>query len=160
MRRRTRTRSLLLRAAIGASGLLVALWGLSLKVTACFWPGDPIGIEFGITGGCFGALWNYPHQGPGVWFEQMNSSCYGFELPSAFELPSPSGGSNLHSLRVPIWLPLMVSTSAAVFLWRSGRRTPGGHCEKCGYDLTGNVSGRCPECGEVANQAQAQHTAS
>ncbi len=22
-------------------------------------------------------------------------------------------------------------------------------CLKCGYDLTGNVSGRCPECGEV-----------
>jgi hypothetical protein len=22
------------------------------------------------------------------------------------------------------------------------------HCRQCGYDLTGNVSGRCPECGE------------
>lgn len=22
-----------------------------------------------------------------------------------------------------------------------------GHCQKCGYDLTGNVSGLCPECG-------------
>jgi len=21
------------------------------------------------------------------------------------------------------------------------------HCQKCGYDLTGNVSGTCPECG-------------
>ena len=29
-------------------------------------------------------------------------------------------------------------------------RKPGpGHCRKCGYDLTGNVSGKCPECGEV-----------
>lgn len=24
-----------------------------------------------------------------------------------------------------------------------------GHCRKCGYDLTGNVSGRCPECGKA-----------
>ena len=24
---------------------------------------------------------------------------------------------------------------------------PAGHCRKCGYNLTGNVSGRCPECG-------------
>ena len=24
-----------------------------------------------------------------------------------------------------------------------------GRCIKCGYDLTGNVSGRCPECGEA-----------
>lgn len=24
---------------------------------------------------------------------------------------------------------------------------PSGHCQRCGYNLTGNVSGRCPECG-------------
>lgn len=29
----------------------------------------------------------------------------------------------------------------------SSRRTPRGVCLGCGYDLTGNVSGRCPECG-------------
>lgn len=23
------------------------------------------------------------------------------------------------------------------------------HCVKCNYDLTGNTSGRCPECGTV-----------
>lgn len=27
-------------------------------------------------------------------------------------------------------------------------RIPPGHCAHCEYDLTGNVSGRCPECGE------------
>lgn len=27
-------------------------------------------------------------------------------------------------------------------------RQPGRHCAACGYDLTGNVSGRCPECGD------------
>lgn len=26
-------------------------------------------------------------------------------------------------------------------------RLASGQCENCGYDLTGNVSGRCPECG-------------
>ncbi|UCG15461.1 MAG: hypothetical protein JSV19_09200 [Phycisphaerales bacterium] len=25
---------------------------------------------------------------------------------------------------------------------------PRGHCQSCGYNLTGNVSGVCPECGE------------
>ena len=29
---------------------------------------------------------------------------------------------------------------------RRGRRPLSGHCP-CGYDLTGNVSGVCPECG-------------
>ena len=27
------------------------------------------------------------------------------------------------------------------------RRYPPGHCRKCGYNLTGNVSGKCSECG-------------
>lgn len=30
---------------------------------------------------------------------------------------------------------------------RRYRRRRRGRCEHCGYDLTGNVSGRCPECG-------------
>ena len=28
------------------------------------------------------------------------------------------------------------------------RRIPPGHCQTCGYNLTGNLSGICPECGE------------
>lgn len=28
-------------------------------------------------------------------------------------------------------------------------------CHTCGYDLTGNVSGRCPECGWIAGAASA-----
>lgn len=29
-----------------------------------------------------------------------------------------------------------------------------GHCQKCGYDLTGNVSGVCPECGTPVGDAR------
>jgi hypothetical protein len=32
--------------------------------------------------------------------------------------------------------------------WYAPVRIPPGHCRKCGYNLTGNVSGVCPECGE------------
>lgn len=35
---------------------------------------------------------------------------------------------------------------AAKHWWRTTRHRRG-HCRKCGYNLTGNVSGRCPECG-------------
>ena len=32
---------------------------------------------------------------------------------------------------------------------------PPGHCTKCGYNLTGNVSGRCSECGTaIANSEE------
>jgi hypothetical protein len=30
------------------------------------------------------------------------------------------------------------------------REYPPGFCQACGYDLTGNVSGRCSECGVIA----------
>ena len=35
-------------------------------------------------------------------------------------------------------------------VWLRRRRLRRGHCEHCGYDLTGNVSGVCPECGQAA----------
>jgi hypothetical protein len=46
--------------------------------------------------------------------------------------------------------PLVFLTTCAV-LWRIlplYYETPG-HCHTCDYDLTGNVSGVCPECGTV-----------
>jgi hypothetical protein len=39
-----------------------------------------------------------------------------------------------------------VAVPTALLWWRD-RRYPAGHCQTRGYDLTGNVSGRCPECG-------------
>lgn len=35
----------------------------------------------------------------------------------------------------------------AAWLVYRRRRPPPGCCAKCGYDVTGNVSGTCPECG-------------
>jgi len=50
---------------------------------------------------------------------------------------------------VPLWMPLVLSIVATVMLWRLDRRRAQiGHCAKCNYNLTKNVSGRCPECGE------------
>ncbi len=31
---------------------------------------------------------------------------------------------------------------------------PRGHCQSCAYNLTGNVSGVCPECGERRAEAE------
>ena len=52
------------------------------------------------------------------------------------------------SIMIPLWLlivPILIPT--AVLWWRD-RRPPPGHCQTCGYDLIGNVTGVCPECGE------------
>ena len=44
-------------------------------------------------------------------------------------------------------------------LWRirlSDQRIPPGHCQQCRYDLTGNASGTCPECGNLALPSDVQ----
>jgi hypothetical protein len=62
-------------------------------------------------------------------------------------------------IAVPFWaLALMVGPFPAINMTRGVRRYrrrkpkyPNG-CRQCGYDLTGNVSGNCPECGSPAVQ--------
>jgi hypothetical protein len=49
-------------------------------------------------------------------------------------------------------IPIVVLLSAVPVYWlvsRQPRPKPviPGQCPACGYDLTGNVSGTCPECG-------------
>ncbi len=57
---------------------------------------------------------------------------------------TPSWGFTL-----PLWVPfLLAGVTTSMLLYRD-RRYPPGHCCKCGYDLTGNVSGLCPECGQA-----------
>lgn len=41
-----------------------------------------------------------------------------------------------------------------VHLWRKAKEYPAGFCQACGYNLTGNVSGICPECGAKALQQE------
>jgi hypothetical protein len=54
---------------------------------------------------------------------------------------------------MPLWMLLVVvAVPTAVLWWRDRRRIPAGHCRQCGYNLTGNVSGRCPECGTAVGR--------
>ena len=80
-------------------------------------------------------------------------SCYKNE-PSRL-----SGGSNpsyimttvYHGNLVPLVIllgvyPVWVFLRGPVRRWKLARE---GKCVECGYDLRGNVSGVCPECGKV-----------
>ena len=54
----------------------------------------------------------------------------------------------------PVWVLFLATFVPTVFLYRSRRHSRRvGCCAQCGYDLTGNVSGRCPECGQPMNDA-------
>jgi predicted RNA-binding Zn-ribbon protein involved in translation (DUF1610 family) len=58
--------------------------------------------------------------------------------------------------RINLWgavftgLPIFVLLLDKYPAWRS---PPPGHCPHCNYNLTGNVSGLCPECGTTLIRA-------
>ena len=50
----------------------------------------------------------------------------------------------------PLWAVFLALAFPTALMWyHDRRRFPAHCCRKCGYDLTGNISGRCPECGEA-----------
>ncbi len=60
-------------------------------------------------------------------------------------------------LRIPLWMMfiLMAAYPTLAFIRgpvRRHRRRKRGLCVKCAYNLTGNVSGTCPECGTKVTQ--------
>ena len=70
----------------------------------------------------------------------------------------PSVGRTLYGDGVVIWTPMwlwcLLFLAPTVWLWyRQARRPSPTACKHCGYDLTGNVSGRCPECGKPVDDS-------
>ncbi len=49
---------------------------------------------------------------------------------------------------IPLWILSLISGGGAAFFWRRRRQVLLiDRCKGCGYDLTGNESGTCSECG-------------
>ena len=79
-----------------------------------------------------------------VWLNSTNSPVHW--------MPIYSHSAGLSTLRLPLWLPLLLVAVPAGLLWhtdlraaRRARRFPN-HCPACAYDLSGSP-GPCPECG-------------
>ena len=55
-------------------------------------------------------------------------------------------------IAVALWPIVLALGIVGVYTWlRRVHIPPVGACLKCGYNLTGNVSGRCPECASVVS---------
>ena len=60
---------------------------------------------------------------------------------------------NSSVVAIPLWLSLLVAAALAVpwvkeqARWARSLMNVHGTCTVCSYDLTGNTSGVCPECG-------------
>ena len=52
------------------------------------------------------------------------------------------------SVELPCWLLFLVVASPTAYLFWQDRHFPPGRCQSCNYDLTGNMSEVCPECGK------------
>jgi hypothetical protein len=81
---------------------------------------------------------------PAMW---LSSGGYGLNLPFTIDTGNGQGASYCREVFVPLWFPLLLIATLTAFAFRRARRPPPGHCRICGYNLTGNVSGICPECG-------------
>lgn len=72
-------------------------------------------------------------------------------------LPGYVHRATMAAVSVPLWmLFLLVVLPTAYLFWSNRRHLPPGHCQRCGYNLTGNVSGTCPECGSAVPGQRAE----
>ncbi len=146
--------------------LRIAKWGGTILCAVCV-----IGFELGGTP-ALRYVWTLPSgKGAGVWIAADGIGYASFVaiklelVRGVFLLPTPNGWSlgfplddvPLFGTRAGTWGGRVWGASSMFFaivigvptacLWLVDRRRPlPGHCP-CGYDLTGNVSGVCPECG-------------
>jgi len=97
--------------------------------------------------------WFHPIQGPRLpffWRPRVIRRAY---RRLGVKTPNPVIYS---ALLIPLWIPFVILALPTTYLFlRDRRRIPPGHCQTCGYNLTGNVSGVCPECGSPCKQPTA-----
>ena len=60
------------------------------------------------------------------------------------------------SVTIPLWLIVVVIVCRTIWRHRMRRVDPMLFCRNCSYDLTGNTSGVCPECGAAVTAAPAK----
>ncbi len=148
MPRRRPIRRILKRTGLVVCVLIVVAWGLSLQWKV-FYHGD--GWFFGCALGSLRTAIcpTFPEYG---WelaasADSFDDVHWGLDWPWC--VSEKFGGTPLKGVTMPLWIPLGIVAIATAFLFhRDRRRIPRGHCLKCGYNLTDNESGICPECGK------------
>ena len=87
----------------------------------------------------------------------------GWVVDRFFDLNNP----NNHAVTVPLaliamsvsiwWTYLPVRAVYMALRWKDAIYD-GGYCLNCNYNLTGNITGRCPECGELVGVSNSAKT--
>lgn len=70
------------------------------------------------------------------------------------QLHSPNAALAVTLISLPLIPLTILAAILCLLLGLRSLRHPPDHCHRCGYDLTGNLSGRCPECGHDLDLAR------
>jgi hypothetical protein len=111
-----------------------------------------------VAGEQWGSAHSYPEyptaQGRVISWKGLGFSAWASPLPYGDVCVVPpyrDGGET--GVVLPAWFPAAVFAVLPlrwlIVAWRKQHRNRTGNCIACGYDLTGNVSARCPECGTL-----------
>ena len=154
-----------MRRRLSSAGRLVKWASTGLTVFSCLvwlpnqsmtlryvWKGPTDGRGIWIGGGCVGYFaWVPLRSVPPSYVPPRLGASLGEPFAEDRNLWIGTSADNFLCDRIckfPASIPLAAFGLLAAILWRYDlRRFPAGHCFTCGYNLTGNVSGICPECG-------------
>jgi len=129
-------------------------WSISCASFAAWSPTQSTSIR--LTHG--GLVWvTMPHGvPPEAEYPRTRQWLPGIDEGMSFDVTLPGPETMTVSVRyitrstfLPLWVPALTFVIPTVLLWYRDRRPPKGHCQNCGYNLTGNVTGVCPECGQA-----------
>lgn len=130
-------------AGLAASGVVFIAWAASTQ-----WKfgtsagGNVVVFADGVAFLFLGINQTYDEASPG--FQVLRQGGNGFCMPEKFALAM--WGMRFGIL--PLWIPfLIVLVPTLVLFWRERRGVRPCRCQSCSYNLTGNTSGVCPECG-------------
>lgn len=141
----------------GLGGLLLCAFVVSATCPATIWwyGYNRARLVVCIDGGSAGVFWNMPRGGAQAVAKDCEEECHKLVHAGRWHprfTPFFDGGG---AAGFPLWMPAVLLLGCGAVVAVRSRRIVPGHCP-CGYNLTGNVSGRCPECGRtVANSGAA-----
>lgn len=156
---------------------LIVLWGTSLVIYAGHLSGRwRVRMDYGVIfASCyFGPEYQIKdivfrgyrlgpttHGGPAAHWGFQSQFPYRATLKTwypRYSTPSQRNIPGVWSLemQMPFWLlVLLTGIPTAYLFWKDRRKKGPGFCGQCGYDLKGNVSGKCPECGKEVRTSTA-----
>ena len=128
---------------------------VSSLVVAAAQGGPVITVEEEVVGWPVPSVWRacMGKTGPGLMYRYFGSAAMVLNETQAVDrrsmkvMPLQPAGIGF-VISVTFWAAVWFGPVIAVAWGRGYRRTMRGQCVHCGYDLRGNASGVCPECGQ------------